>query len=288
MPRRRTDPPRPAPWRGEVDCGVAEIVPDPDRPYAAELFLNGSPQSHVDLAEPTYLAYEYVRHIADVLDVSFPDGAAIDVLHLGGGALTLPRYVAATRRGSRQRVVELDAALVALVREALPPDPALRLRVSTGDARAALDRSRQRSHDAVVVDVYAATRMPARIACRECLAAAREVVRPGGVVVMNLADGRPLAFARSMAATAADVFPHVGIAAEPGTWRGRRFGNLVLVGAHTAPPWDTLGRRLAGGPFPARLVTGDDLARFTAGAPVVREADAEPSPEPPRGAFDRR
>lgn len=270
-----------------MDGGVAEIVPDPHRPYAAELYLDGSPQSHVDLAEPTYLAYEYVRHIADVLDVSFPAGAAVDVLHLGGGALTLPRYVAATRRGSRQRVVELDAALVTLVREALPLDPAHRLRVSTADARAVLDRARPRSHDVVIVDVYAATRMPARIACRECLAAASAALRPGGVVVFNLADSRPLAFARTMAATAADVFPHVGLAAEPGVWRGRRFGNLVLVGAHAEPPWNALRRRLAGGPFPARLVTGGDLARFAAGAPVVTEADAVPSPEPPPGAFDR-
>lgn len=271
-----------------VDGGIAEIVPDPDRPYAAELYLDGSPQSHVDLAEPTYLAYEYIQHIADVLDVSFPTGAAIDVLHLGGGAFTLPRYVAATRRGSRQRVVECDAALVSLVREVLPLDPAHRLRVSTGDARELLDRARPRSQDVVLVDVYAATRMPPRIACRECLAAASTVVRPKGVVVMNLADGRPLTFARSMAATAADVFAHVGVAAEPGTWRGRRFGNLVLVGAHAEPPWDALRRRHAGGPFPARLVTGDDLARFFAGAPVVTEADAQPSPEPPPGAFDPR
>lgn len=263
-------------------------MPDPDRPYAAELYLDGSPQSHVDLAEPTYLAYEYVRHIADVLDLAFPAGAAIDVLHLGGGALTLPRYVAATRRGSRQRVVELDAALVALVREALPLDPAHRFRVSTGDARTALDRARPGSHDAVVVDVYAGTRMPARMACRECLAAASAALRPGGVLVVNLADAQPLAFAKAMSATAADVFAYVAVAAEPGVWRGRRFGNLVLVGAHTMPPWEALRRRLAGGPFPARLVTGDDLARFTSGAPVVREADARPSPEPPPDAFDRR
>lgn len=271
-----------------VDGGVAEIVPDPNRPYAAELYLDGSPQSHVDLAEPTYLAYEYVRHIADVLDVSFPAGDAIDVLHLGGGALTLPRYVAAMWRGSRQRIVELDAALVSLVRAVLPLDPAQRLRVSTGDARAVLDRTRPRSHDAVIVDVYAATRMPPRIACRECLAAASGALRPGGVVVMNLADARPLAFARSMAATAADVFAHVGLAAEPGVWRGRRFGNLVLVASHDPPAWDALRRRLAGGPFPARLVSGDDLVEFAAGAPVVTEVDARPSPEPPPGAFDRR
>ena len=51
--------------------------------------------------------------------------------------------------------------------------------------------------------------------------------------------------------------------------------------------WDTeLGRRVAGDPFPARVVSGPDLLRFEAGARPVTDATAQPSPEPPRAAFD--
>ena len=84
------------------------------------LLIDGVPQSHVDLDDPGYLDFEYVRRIGHVIDLAFaPAGAPLSVLHLGGGALTLPRYIAHTRPGSRQLVAELDDVLTALVRERL-------------------------------------------------------------------------------------------------------------------------------------------------------------------------
>ena len=38
-----------------VASGLAELVPDPDRSTAWTLLLDGAPQSHVDLADPTSL-----------------------------------------------------------------------------------------------------------------------------------------------------------------------------------------------------------------------------------------
>ena len=77
----------------QVDTGQAELVPDPDRPGSWTLLLDGAPQSHVDLTDPTHLEFEYVRRLAAALDLIAPAGAPLRVLHLGGGALTLPRYV---------------------------------------------------------------------------------------------------------------------------------------------------------------------------------------------------
>src|SRR4051812_46885994 len=90
-----------------VASGVAELMPDPDRDSAYTLLLDGAPQSHVDLADPTHLQFEYIRRMAAAIDLIAPTGQPLRVLHLGGGALTLPRYVAATRPGSAQRVVEI-------------------------------------------------------------------------------------------------------------------------------------------------------------------------------------
>src|SRR3954452_16679737 len=102
-----------------VDSGVAELLPDPDRPRAWTLLLDGTPQSHVDLDDPSYLDFEYVRRLGHVADLAAPPGKPLQALHLGGGGLTLPRYIASTRPRSTQQVVELDAALVALVRREL-------------------------------------------------------------------------------------------------------------------------------------------------------------------------
>src|SRR5690606_41933523 len=56
------------------------------------------------------------------------------------GALTIPRYIAATRPGSRQQVVELEPALVELVRAELPLPRDASIRVRYGDAREVLGR----------------------------------------------------------------------------------------------------------------------------------------------------
>src|SRR5918912_351908 len=116
-----------------VGTGFAELVPDGERASAWTLLLDGAPQSYVDLADPTHLEFEYVRRMAAVIDLIAPPGQPLRALHLGGGALTLPRYVAATRPGSPQRVAEIDGPLVELVRRALPVDPKIKLRVRVDD-----------------------------------------------------------------------------------------------------------------------------------------------------------
>ena len=102
---------------------------------------------------------------------------------------------------------------------------------------------------------------------------------------MNVADGAGLAFARSQAATLAHVFAHVAIAADPSMLKGRRFGNVVMYASNDELPFDAMPRRLASDPAPAKLVEGDELRRFIAGAPVVTDATAVPSPPPARIIF---
>ena len=113
----RSGSPRVAVHR-QVRLGAAELVPDIDRTDSWLLFIDGVPQSGVDLADPGYLEFEYVRRIGHAADLAFPPGAPLRVLHLGGGALTLPRYLAHTRPGSRQLVAEIDDVLTDLVRGA--------------------------------------------------------------------------------------------------------------------------------------------------------------------------
>ena len=60
--------------------------------------------------------------------------------------------------------------------------------------------------------------------------------------------------------------------AEASVLRGRRRGNLVIFGSDQPLPEAALARAAAGDPFPARLVAGSDLARFTSGARVVTDA----------------
>lgn len=276
-------PPGPVPVAG----GTAELLADADRDGSWVLMVDGTPQSHVDLEDPTHLEFEYVRRIGHVLDLAATPGAPLDVVHLGGGALTLPRYVATTRPGSRQRVVELDQPLTDLVREYLPLPRNARIRVRAGDARAALTTLHPASADVVVTDVFAGARTPAHLTTLEFAREVARVLRPGGVYAANVADGPPLRFARSQVATLRQVFGSVCLLAEPGTMRGRRFGNLVAVASDGELPLADLTRACARDPMPSRVVDGEDLERFVGRSQPVPDTDAQPSPEPPEGVFAR-
>ena len=260
----------------QVRLGSAELVPDIDRTDAWLLFIDGVPQSGVDLSDPGYLEFEYVRRIGHVADLAFPPGAALRVLHLGGGALTLPRYLQHTRPGSRQLVAELDDALTDLVRSRLPLPAGHHIRVRAADARAVTESARPASYDLVIADVFAGAVTPAHLTTAEFAAATARALRPGGVYAVNVASGTPrevLSGARSAVATIRSEYKETCMIAESSVLRGRRRGNLVIVGSDQPLPEAALGRAVAGDPFPARLVAGEDLRRFTAGAPVVTDAD---------------
>ncbi|MEU4687563.1 fused MFS/spermidine synthase [Actinoplanes sp. NPDC023714] len=269
-----------------VASGVAELVPDPDRDTAWTLLLDGAPQSHVDLADPSYLQFEYVRRMASAIDLIAPAGRPLRALHLGGGALTLPRYIAATRPGSAQRVIEIDGPLVELVREALPLPAAGNIRVRVADARAAVEGMRDSGYDVVILDVFAGARTPAHLNSTEFARQVARVLAPAGWLIANVADGPPLKYARSQVATIRAALPEACLIADAGVLRGRRFGNLVVLAGRTPPPVAELTRRAAGDWFPGRVET--DLDRFTGGVAAVADATATPSPPPPAGLFGNR
>jgi spermidine synthase len=271
--------------RQEVDSGVAELVRDRDRPRAWTLLLDGTPQSHVDLDDPEYLEFEYVRRLGHAVDLAASPGRPLRVLHLGAGGLTLARYVAATRPGSRQLAADVDSALMEMIRRRLPYGPRGALRVRIGDARKIVEAARPSSFDLLVADVFAAGRTPAHLASAEFTATTARVLDEDGLFLANVADGKDLTHARAQAATVRAVFPEVCLVAGPGVLRGREFGNLALVAGRRRLPVEALTRRAAADPFPGRVLRGAALTSFIGTAKPVTDATARPSPAPPPGVF---
>lgn len=272
----------PVAGRWPVAFGEAELQRDLDREDSWLLTVDGVAQSYVDRADPTHLEFDYVRLMGDVVDV-LPAGP-LTAVHLGGGGCTLPRYVAATRPGSRQLVVEADAQLTELVRTSFG-SKGFRLRV--GDARQELPALRQGESDLVVADVFESALMPMHVTTLEWVHQVRRLLRPGGVYVVNVADGRPLAFAKAQVSTLLAAFPHVLLLADPSVLRGRRFANLVLAASDAALPEQDLVRRVSRAAGRARLVSGDALRDFTGGAAPVTDATAQSAPRPPPDLFRR-
>ncbi|MFF7952948.1 spermidine synthase [Streptomyces griseorubiginosus] len=268
-----------------VDGGLAELIPDRDRPRAWTLLIDGAPQSHVDLDDPHHLSFEYQRRLGHVIDLAAAPGRPLHAVHLGGGALTLARYLAATRPRSTQQVVERDAALVQLVRRQLPLEPTARIRVRSVDAREGLAKVADGWADLVIADVFSGARTPAHLTSAEFLDEVRRALKPGGLYAANLADGPPLSHLRGQIATAAARFAELALVADPTVLRGKRFGNAVLVASDAPLPVAELTRRAASDPHPGRVEHGRALLDFTGGAVPVTDAKAVAPPAPPPSVF---
>lgn len=228
--------------------------------------IAGVSQSYVDTANPRFLEFEYVRRVVSIIDAMKPAHGPIDALHLGGGAMTLPRYIAATRPGAHQVVVERDDALSKLVRRVLPlPDDA-DIEIEIDDARAAIEKSPFNAYDLVISDVYEGAQMPHGVTSLEFAQHVAQTMRNTGRYVVNVTDLPVLAFTRVLTATLRAVFADVCVLAEPNMLRGRRFGNVVIAAAKRAGslPVKQLSQT-------SRVLYGADLTEFVGGAQVTHD-----------------
>lgn len=278
-----------APTARLSDGSIARVAPS-GFVSGSELVVDGTPQSHVDLDDPTHLHFEYVARMGAVIDRLRMPGQPLTAVHLGAGALTLPRYVEATRPGSRQQVIELEPALWDLVRENLPLPRGAAVRVRIGDARAGLSRlpaALTGAVDLLVSDVYSGAQTPAHLTTVEFYRAAAGLLAPDGVLLVNVSDGPGLAFARRQVATIREVLPEVIVLAEVQVLKGRRFGNLVVAASAAPLPVEWLPRLMAAGPHPAKVAQGAQIEEFMRGARPATDADATASPKPSASLFER-
>jgi SAM-dependent methyltransferase len=229
------------------------------------LVLDDLRHSAVDLADPRRLELTYVRWIGDAIDGLRPAGAPLDAVYVGGGGFTLPRYTAAVRPGSTGHVLEVDGELVDLARDELGLRTGRDLRVTVGDARVTLRSLPAESADLIVGDAFGSRAVPWHLATAEWIADVRRVLRPGGLLAVNVIDQPPLGLLRAQAATLLDQFADVRLVVPPGP----AGGNLVLLAADRPLP-PGVGSTAHG----ARTLPRAAVARLAAGADVLRDDDA--------------
>ena len=259
----------------------AVLVPDPTRPRAFTLRVGRTDQSYVDLDDPTRLEFDYVQRIVDVVESVAPAGERLSVVHIGGAALTVPRYLAHTRPRSAQVVLEPDTELTELVRAHLPLPRQSGIKVRAVDGRTGTAALRDDYADLVVLDAFDGAQVPAELTTEEFLADVHRVLRPGGVLVANVTDRGPFDYARRVLAGVLAVFGHVLACAEPSTLKGRRFGNVVIAAADVPLPVEEIARRAGTAPYPYRVLHGARLTQLVGGAACFTEVDSAPSPPPP-------
>ncbi len=256
-----------------------EIIPDGHA--GAIVVLDGHPQSHVNLADPTDLGFEYVALMATALDAyAVRHGPPRTLTHVGGAGLTLPRWVQHRWPGTPQVVLEPDAALTEQVRRALPLPRGHRIRVRPVDGRSGMRDLADTSASVVVVDAYAGGQVPADLAAASWWADVARVLAPAphGLLLANLADEPARTWtARVVAGVRAAGLVEVDLIGTHDVLKGRRFGNLVLVARRPGVlSRDDLARAVARGTLAAGLA-----GRRTAYPRPFGDDDAHPSPTPP-------
>ncbi len=246
--------------RVESTLGVLELVPDPDRRAGRVLLIDGDVHGYVDLDDPTHLELDYVARIGGALESIAPRGVEQDVLHLGGGAFSLPRFLASTRPMVRQTVVERSAAVIKLAEKHLRLKRGERLRVVCGDGRTTVERSPDVRWDTVIGDAFVGVATPEGMATAAFANEVHRVLRPGGVYLLNVIDQPPWPVVATQVAHLAGAFAHVAGFAGREVARRRHAGNMLLLASDAPLPLDTLARRLAGGAHPAEVLSGEQLA----------------------------
>jgi spermidine synthase/MFS family permease len=218
----------------------AWIEDDPAREEGYVLWLDTLRHSYVDLDDPTHLEFAYTAWFGDVITAMAPDAEPLDVLHVGGGAMTMPRYLRTAHPGSTSVVLELDPLLVELAETELGFVPGGDVRVVVSDARIGIDAVVPGSVDLVIGDAFGGVAVPWHLATREFTAALHDRLRPGGVYVMNVLDHGERAFLRAQLATVGDVFDHVAVISHPDAFSGGVGGNHVVIASDAPLPVEAI------------------------------------------------
>ncbi len=264
---------------GRIEGGRIALVPDADGRGGVTVMMDGSPQSHVDLADPGNLGFEYIAHFAAVID-TLPAGP-LGITHIGGAGLTLARYVNAERPGSPQIVLEPNVELTELVRRELPLPRQHRIRVRPVGGLTGIAQLADASADVVVLDAYSDGRVPSELSTMEFLTDVSRVLRPSGTMLLNIADEPNKAYLRRVYAGLVTVFGQVALIGTHEVLKGKRFGNTVAVASKSPLDIAALRRQVAKAPFPTGLRDGVQLARQFAGSAPFTTGDSEQSPPPP-------
>jgi SAM-dependent methyltransferase len=264
--------PSPCDTESAYYCIAIRGSADPD---VRVLVLDRLTHAAVDLRDPTNLEFGYVRRFADAsAPIRAGLGTAPDVLHIGGGGFTFPRYIEALHPDARQTVLELDPRIYEVARSELGYVDSEGIDVRLGDARQSIRALPSDGYDLVFGDAFGGLAVPWHLTTTEFLEEVARVLRPGGAYVANIIDYPPLRFVRAEAATAARVFPHVAIMSRHATLDAEDGGNLVLVASETPLDRAAVEAAISGwgeGASTGILSTPDEVRAFIGRSPVLTD-----------------
>lgn len=145
---------------------------------------NGT-QSGIYINQPNKLVFWYTQRMAEVV-AQAPHQDRL--LVLGGGAFTLPQYLAKTYPDSTVDVVEIDPELADIARQYFHYEDRENVNMIFEDARTYINKSQQK-YDAILVDVYSDASVPFSLMTKEYGRQIERLLADDGVVIVNMIAG---------------------------------------------------------------------------------------------------
>jgi hypothetical protein len=259
----------PRPCEVETAYHCARVEKDPARASGRTLYLDQLQHSYVDLSDPKYLEFEYTKNMAAAIDARWAGAEPLRALHIGGGGLTMPRYLTATRPGTQNKVYEIDPGVIDVDKAELGAKAGPDLDLQIRDGRLGVRSEPTDSRDLVIGDAFGGVAVPWHLTTREMVADIRRVLSSDGLYVVNVIDFGPLSFVRAETRTIADEFPYVAVIGTPDEIAGRTGGNFVLVAADRPLPTAAIQGRL--GTRATLLADPAGVRAFVGDAPLLTD-----------------
>lgn len=177
-------------------------------------------QSSMKLKDPTVLDLRYSKSIIGALALH-PEPK--DVLLVGLGGASIPKFIGKHWPHIRMDIVELDPGVVRVCQEYFAFEGGPQMRVILMDGRMYLKRARKQ-YDLIMLDAYAADHIPFHLTTVEFVRLVREHLKPGGVVASNLWEYGINRFYHAELRTFQEVFPETYL------FRAGTSGNVIVFG----------------------------------------------------------
>lgn len=219
----------------------------------------GGAQSGIYTNRPNELPFWYTKQIVQsVAEVSSKQ----NILVLGGGAFTIPEYLARQYPESTVDVVEIDPSLKEIAKKYFDYQPLENINAVDGDARTFVNTA-QKHYDVIIVDVYGDVSVPFSLLTKEYAGKIGAITADGGVVVINAIaseTGSCAELLQAMDATYRTVLPEATIAQDPTATKGER-GNRVLTYSKKNQPFTgtTVFNTLGGGVYTDNFMPAERL-----------------------------
>ena len=202
-----------------------QVMDYPDEGRRAMVFSRARGiESSMLLADPDSLDMAYCRTMVAALALP---AQCKDVLLIGLGGASLPRFIQKQFPNLRLDIVELDPEVVKVAQEYFSFQGTPNTRVLVLDGRLFLKRI-EKKYDVILLDAYAGDRVPFHMTTLEFVRLVKQHLAPGGVVATNLWDPARTRFLEAEKRTYQMSFPQTYLFDAAGS------GNIVIFGTPDA------------------------------------------------------